>query len=158
MVLIGLYLNNAARTSYQELVVQQLLEGEPVSRFMTTSPTVVPMDLDLRRWVEDYVYRRPERIFPVCSNDHLAGVITTRALGRYPVGEWPRHSVAEVMNPDVDALTVAPGADAAVALEKMQKTGSNTLLVVESGRLVGVANFDDLVRFVERKREPEEGR
>jgi Zn-dependent protease len=51
--LIGLFLNHAARTSYQQVLIRQALQGEPVRHFMTTQPIVVPSSLDLRQWVED---------------------------------------------------------------------------------------------------------
>jgi len=110
--LIGLFLNNAARGSYQQVLVRQVLRGEPVSRFMTREPIVVPPALDLRGWVEDYVYRYHRKMFPVASKGHVEGVISTLALGRFPREEWAKHTVAEAMRQDVSALSIAPNADA----------------------------------------------
>src|SRR5579883_2412707 len=120
--LIGMFLYNAARTSYQQVLVRQMLGGEPVARFMNPRPIVVPPETDLRHWVEDYVYRHHRKAFPVSSNGHVEGVVTTDSLARYPRGEWDRHTVAEAMNPDVGAVSIAPGADALEALGKMQRT------------------------------------
>ena len=80
---------------------------------------VVPPDLDLRQWVEDYVYRYHHKTFPVSSNGHLEGLINTQALIRIPRSEWGLHTVAEVMRRDVGAISVSPRADALQALEKM---------------------------------------
>src|SRR5205814_484573 len=55
LVLIGMLLNNAARSGYEQVLIRQALEGEPVREFMNPQPVVVPADLDLRHWVEDYV-------------------------------------------------------------------------------------------------------
>ena len=89
MGLIGMFLNNAARASYQQIVLRQALQGEPVSRFMNLQPIVVPPSLDLKSWVEDYVYRYHRKTFPVASNGHLEGYVSTQALARFPrrVGE-----------------------------------------------------------------------
>jgi Zn-dependent protease len=156
--LIGMFLNNAARASYQQVIVRQLLQGEPVSRFMNPQPIVVPEELDLRRWVEDYVYRHHRKMFPVSSNGHLAGVIATEALVRYPREEWDRHTVAEAMNKDLGAVRIAPDADALEALGKMQRTGSSRLLVMDGDHLVGIVSLKDLLRFLELKIELEDGR
>ena len=139
--LIGLFLHGAARGGYQQVLVKQALRGEQVSRFMNREPIVVAPELDLRSWVEDYVYRYHRKLFPVASNGRLEGVIGTRALARYPREEWAKHTVAEAMRQDMDALSIPPDADALQALEKMQRTGSSRLLVLDGGRLVGIERF-----------------
>jgi Zn-dependent protease/CBS domain-containing protein len=153
--LIGMFLNVAAKSGYQQILIRQALQGQPVQRFMNSNPIVVPPSLDLLRWVEDYVYRYHHRAFPVASNGQLAGVITTQALGRIPRSEWAQHTVGEVMVPDLEAVTVGATADAMEALRKMQRTGSSRLLVTEGDRLVGIVSLKDLLRFLNLKLELE---
>ena len=78
--MIGLFLNNAAQISYQQVLVRQSLAGEPVRRFMNPNPIVVPGSLDLHDWVEHFVYRSPCEILPVVSNERLEGCVETSAL------------------------------------------------------------------------------
>jgi Zn-dependent protease/CBS domain-containing protein len=153
--LIGLFLNSAARSSYQQVLIRQALQGEPVRRFMNPQPITVPPSLDLRRWVEDYVYRYHRKAFPVVSDGHLDGIITTQALAQVPRAEWEQHTVAELMRHDVGPLTVRPDADALHALAKMQRTGSSRLLVTEGDRLAGIISLKDLLRFLNLKLELE---
>jgi CBS domain-containing protein len=154
-VLIGLFLYNAARGSYRQLLVRQALGGEPVSRFLDPEPVVVPPGLSLRDWVEDYVYRYRRRGFPVVGEGRLEGLITTGSLGGYPRESWGRHTVEEAMDRDVGALSISPGADAYEALERMQTLGSSRLLVTEGDRLLGTVGSKDLKRFLELKLETE---
>jgi Zn-dependent protease len=153
--LIGMFLNNAARSSYQQVVIRQALQGEPVSRFMNLQPIVVPPSLDLRSWVEDYVYRYHRKTFPVASNGHLEGYITTHALARFPRAEWDQHTVAEAMRQDLDAITILPNTDALDALSRMQRTGASRLLVSDGQRLLGIVSLKDLLRFLNLKMELE---
>jgi Zn-dependent protease/CBS domain-containing protein len=155
MGLIGLFLNNAARSSYQQLLVRQALEGEPVRQFMNPEPIVVPPSLDLRHWVEDYVYRYHRKTFPVASNGHLEGVISTRTLTQFPRSEWDHHTVGEAMRHDIRAISIPPDADALAALGKMQRTGSSRLLVTEGDHLLGIVSLKDLLRFLHLKIELE---
>jgi Zn-dependent protease/CBS domain-containing protein len=153
--LIGMFLNNAARGSYRQVLAREMLQGEPVRRFMNPEPVVVPPNLDLRRWVEEYVYRYHRKLFPVADDGRLAGVIGTRVLAEVPQEEWDRHTVGELMRPDVAALSVAPDTDALEALAKMQRTGFSRLLVTEGERLVGIVSLKDLLRFLQLKVELE---
>jgi Zn-dependent protease/CBS domain-containing protein len=154
---IGLFLNSAARSGYQQILIRQALQGEPVSRFMNPEPIVVPPTLDLRHWVEEYVYRYHRKGFPVAENSHLEGFISTQALSRVPRDEWDNHTVGEVMRQDTRAITIPPQADAMQALSKMQATGSSRLLVTEGDRLLGIVSLKDLLRFLNLKLHLENG-
>jgi Zn-dependent protease/CBS domain-containing protein len=149
--LIGMFLHNAARSTYQQVVVRELLQGEPVSHYMNTEPVVVPPSLDLQHWVDEYVYRYHRKAFPVASDGHLEGFISTRALSEIPREDWGRHTVGEVMRHDLKAVTIRPDADALAALGKMQRTGLSRLLVADQGRLVGIISLKDLMRLLQHK-------
>jgi Zn-dependent protease/CBS domain-containing protein len=150
-IFIGMFLNSAARSGYQNILVRQALQGEPVRRFMNPEPITVPPDLDLRTFVEDYVYRHHRKTFPVVRDGRLVGLVSTRDLAGYPRDAWAEHSVREVMHTDLEGLSIRPDNDALTALGKMQATGSSRLLVLEEGRLVGLVSLKDLLRFLDLK-------
>lgn len=150
-VLIGMFLNSAAGSSYQQVLIRQALQGEPVQRFMNRDPVVVPPSLDLLHWVDDFVYRYHHRAFPVASNGHLEGFVTTEALRRVPRAEWAGHTVGEVMGSNLRDVTIGPETAAWDALSKMQQTGAGRLFVTEGDRLVGIVSIKDLQHFLEMK-------
>lgn len=149
--LIGMFLNRAAQSSYQQVLLRQALGGEPVRRFMNPEPVVVAPSLDLRHWVEDFVYRYHRKAFPVASDGHLEGFVSTRALAAIPREEWDRHTVGEVMRRDLGPVTIAPEADALQALGKMQRAGTSRLLVTEGDHLIGIVSLKDLMKFFNTK-------
>lgn len=153
--LIGMFLNNAARTGYVQVLVRQALQGEPVRRFMTPAPIVVPPTADLLQWVEEYVYRFHRKTFPVVADGKLLGCVDVHALGSIPRSEWALHTVGEVMHRDVAERSIRPDADALDALRKMQQTGFSRLLVVDDDRLVGIISVKDLLQFFSLKIELE---
>jgi Zn-dependent protease/CBS domain-containing protein len=149
--LIGLFLNTAARSGYQQVLIRQALQGEPVRRFMSGDLITVPPTLSLRSWVEEYVYRYHRKTFPVAIGEHLEGVIDTAALAEVPRSEWEEHTVGEVMRGEAAALAVSPNSDALDALSKMHREGVSWLPVTEEGRLVGVVSLEGLLRFLNLK-------
>jgi CBS domain-containing protein len=153
--LIGLFLNGAARSSYQQVVVRQMFRGERVSRFMNPRPIVVRPSLDLKSWVEEYVLRYHHKLFPVAANGAIEGVIATQALASFPREEWAKHSVGEAMRRDVQSLSTSAETDALKALGKMQRTGSSRLLVMDGDSLVGIVSLKDLLSFFDLKLELE---
>ena len=149
--LIGMFLNTAARSSYQQVLVRQALQGEPVRRFMNADPISVPPSLDLHHWVDDFVYRFHRKSYPVVADGHLEGFIDTQRLANFSRSEWDAHTIGEVMRRDLGGMTIAPDADALDALGKMQRSGVTCLLVVDQGRLVGIVSLKDLLKFLNLK-------
>jgi CBS domain-containing protein len=149
--LIGMFLNNAAQGSYQQVLVRQTLHGEPVRRFMNRDPITVPPSLDLHHWVDDFVYRFHRKSYPVVADGHLEGFIDTQRLANLARSEWDAHTIGEVMRRDLSAMTIGPDADALDALGQMQRGGVTCLLVVDQGRLVGIVSLKDLLKFLNLK-------
>lgn len=149
--LIGLFLNNAAQSGYQQVVIQQVFRGEPVRRFMTPNPVVVSPWVNLRDWVDDYIYRYHHKCYPVVEHGKLEGVITTKQLEQVRREDWPEIAVATVMCRDLEQLSVAPESDAFEALQRMQRVDCSRLLVVDKGELVGILSLRDLLEFLDLK-------
>ena len=149
--MIGMFLNNAAQGSYQQVLVRQALQGEPLRRFMNTNPIIVPPTLSLLKWVDDYVYRFHRKFFPVGSDGRVEGFINTQTLTDIPRNEWDRRTVNDVMKRDLQDISISSDADALQALGKMQRTGSSRLLVMEDSKLVGILTLKDLLSFLDLK-------
>lgn len=153
--LIGLFLRDAARMGYQQLLLRQLLEGEPVRRFARADVVTVPPDLSLREFVDDLVYRDHFKMYPVVEGDRLLGMMTTRSLKEYPRDQWAAVRVGDAMTPPSDENTVEVDADALDALQKMGQ-GHSRLMVVSDGKLVGIVTLKDLLELFQLKIELEE--
>jgi len=154
--LIGLFLNNAARSSYQQLVMRQSLEGEKVSRFMEKNPVSVKRTLTLQELVEDYIYQYHFKMFPVMEKGKLIGCISTKELQKFPKSEWPNHTVGELASGCSKENSVKPDTDALKVLSLMKQTGKSRLMVVENGSLVGIIALKDMLDFISLKVELEE--
>ena len=154
-ILIGLFLNAAARGSYQQTLMRTTFEGARVDRFTVPDPVSVPPDLPLDRFVQDFAYRYHFSFFPVTEKDRLVGCVRTRDVKTIPVEDWPETTVSEIMNACHEANTVAPGTDAETALEKMQQSESGQLIVAENGRLAGLITLRDLLSHLAIRQELE---
>ncbi len=155
-VLIGFFLQGAAKMSYQQLLARQVLEGEPVRRFMQANPTVVPPDLSIKQLVEDYVYTFHYKMFPVVADGKLQGFISTQQIKSIPREEWANHTVGEFSTSFSRENNISPDTDALKALDIMSRTNSSRLLVTEGDRLVGILSLKDLLQFFSLKVELEE--
>lgn len=156
--LIGMFLRGAAQGSYQQLMVQRMLQGQPVRRFMNTNPVTVSPAISLEDLVENYIYKYHYKMFPVVDNYRdLLGCITTKEVKDIPRSEWGQYSVQAVMKPFCPEDTVTPDTDSVKALAMMRKSQNSRLMVVEDGHLVAVLTLKDLLNFLSAKLEMESG-
>jgi CBS domain-containing protein len=154
LVFIGLFLNGAARASYQHVVVEGLLAGIPVSRLMRTEvPSATPAT-SLESLVDDYLLKTDERAFPVLEGDELAGLVCLEDVRKVPRDRWPSTTFAEVMTPADRLATVTPGQEASEALHELSRRDVRQLPVVEGQQLVGMLRRRDLVRWLQLRTEP----
>jgi Zn-dependent protease/predicted transcriptional regulator len=155
--LIGMFVQGAAKASYQQLITRKALEGEPVERFMKTEPLTVPPSVSLENLVEDYIYRHHFKMFPVVDKTNkLTGCITTKQVKETPREKWPKKMVREVATPCSPENTINPKADAIKALSLMKKNGTSRLMVTEGDHLVGIIALKDLLEFLSLKVELDE--
>ncbi len=149
--LIGMFLQNATRMTYQQLITRQALAGEPVSRFMVKDPITVPPDISISELVENYIYKYHFKMFPVMEGNSLLGCIATRDVKGINREEWGRKTVRDLAPRCSPENTIEPGADAVKALSIMNRTNSSRLMVVEGQKLVGIITLKDLLRFLSIK-------
>jgi Zn-dependent protease/CBS domain-containing protein len=149
--LIGMFLRNSAATSYQQLLMKQMLSGESVYNFMNPNPISVPPYISLNQLVEDYIYKYHFKMFPVVESDKLIGCISISQIKQIPRERWREVTVGELAESYTSENTISPQADALKALSLMNRTGKTRLMVVENDRLVGVIALKDLLKFFSLK-------
>src|SRR5215216_3323640 len=149
---IGWFLVQAARSSYQELQLQQLLRGVKAEDVMAADLVRIPPELSLQEAVDDYFMRYDHGAFPVEEQGRTIGLLTLRGIRRVPREQWPTHRVRDHMVPLSDQVVVAPDARMDSVLGKLQDSQANRVLVVQDGEVVGIITPSDLTRWLRRWR------
>jgi Zn-dependent protease len=152
--LIGLFLRNASKMSYQNVLVKGALEGERVEKFMQTEPVVVASDLTIGQLVSDYIYKYHFKMFPVVKDSRALCCINMEDIKNIPEKDWGNHSVGEIAKPCSEDNSISVNENAIKALTVMNRTGNNRLMVLGgAGELVGMISMKDLVKFLSSKLE-----
>ena len=155
LVFIGWFLNSSASRSYQQVVVQDMLEDVPVRRIMRTNPPTVPPDISIANLVHEYVMGTDDHSFPVVDGGHLVGMICLHDVRDVPRAEWDTTLVRDVMTPEASLITVRPEEDAAEALQRLQQQDVRQLPVIRNGSLEGLVRRRDFVRWLQLESELE---
>ncbi len=149
LVFIGWFLNSSASRSYQQVVVQDILEDVPVRRIMRTNPPTVPPDVSIASLVHDFVMGTDDHGFPVVEGSDLVGLICLDDVREVPREEWDTTLVRDVMTPKDSLITVNPEEDAAEALQRLEQQDVRQLPVTKNGTLEGLLRRRDIVHWLQ---------
>jgi Zn-dependent protease/CBS domain-containing protein len=149
---IGWFLVQAARASYQDLQLRQLLGRVEAEEVMAGDLRRIPPELSLQDAVDDYFMRYDHGAFPVDEGGRTIGLLTLRGVRRVPRTQWPTHRVRDHMVPLGDQVVVAPEARMDGVLGKLQDGETGRVLVAQDGEVVGIITPSDLTRWLRRWR------
>ena len=148
LAFIGWFLNNAALTSYRQLLVREALEDVPVSRIMRRRWSAVPPEMPLEVLVDEHLMQGDERGFAVVRGGDLLGLVCLEDIRRIPRHAWSSTSVGDVMTPTDQLATIDIDADAAEALQSLSQSSVNQLPVFEHGAFVGLITREDILKWL----------
>jgi Zn-dependent protease/CBS domain-containing protein len=148
LILVGWFLLDAARSSYQQQVLQSALSGVRVRDIMTPNVVTISPDTTLQDAVDQYFLRLNHAAFPVAEDHTIRGILTLPHVRQVPRDRWPHTRASDVVDPIDNSDLMRPDADAWDALTAMATKDSGRLLVVDGGVLVGIISRTDIMRFL----------
>jgi Zn-dependent protease/predicted transcriptional regulator len=155
-LLIGAFLRSAAKASYRQHLVHEMLSDKTVREFMNSNPVTLPPNATLAQILDDYIYKYHFKLFPVVENGKLTGCVDIHNIKQIPREQWAEKTVREVVMPCDADNTVSPQMNAAKLVSKMVKPGgTGRYMVAENGRLLGMVSLKDLREFIDLKLEIE---
>jgi len=147
-VFLGWILHHAGQASYSQLLFQQAFSGVKIREIMTTDVHTVPPDLNIQDLVEKF-HRYKLGAFPVVYGSTLHGLVTLNQIKDIPREKWSYKTVAYIMTPLEECITVSPHEEAASIMTKMAVEHAGRVLVIENGELVGILTRTDMMRLLQ---------
>lgn len=151
LIFIGLFLRQAAESSFQMVALQHALRGVAVSEIMRKDPVGVSPNISLDDLVNDYFYHYRFTSFPVVDDGRLVGMVHINQVKDAPKDRWGQTPVRATMTPASETAAVTPDEDSFEAFRKMSQTGRQKIPVVQDGRLVGMLTARDILELLQIK-------
>ncbi len=145
---IGLFLENAASTSYRQVQWREALRGLTVSQVMLSDFSVISPTTTVNQLIQEYVFAKGQRYFLVADEGEMGGILTLQNIQGISQQNKDITQAKEIMTP-IDKLKIAhPDEDVLNVLERMNETGINQMPVVSAGRVIGLITRDNLMIFL----------
>ncbi|HKO93115.1 MAG TPA: site-2 protease family protein [Polyangiaceae bacterium] len=148
LLLIGWFLNHAARSSYQTLLVQQLLSHVAVRDLMRLQPARVPPEMRLAEFVRNHLLAGDQRVFPVERDGQLLGLVSFDDVRALPESNWSKLKLRDLMTSPAEFTMLQPDVPAARALQQLTEHKREQLPVGDGRRVLGLLVRGDVLRWL----------
>ena len=147
-IIIGWFLRNAARASYQQVLLRDALVGVTARQLAGHDCSLIPPDLNLMELVQQYVLPTGQSCFPVTRGAGLEGMVTVEQIRKVPRSRWQITSAQDVMTPAGKLKVAQADQDILSVLQEMSGENTNHIPVMEAGEVIGVIDREDIARVL----------
>jgi Zn-dependent protease/predicted transcriptional regulator len=144
---IGWFLFRAATASLVEGERSRLLRSTTAREVMSAPPPTIPADLQVAVALERYLAGHDGEAFPVMEGGHVVGFVSPRTARGVPLDRQIREAMVEGRG----VIEAGPDETMDAITGRLGQQQSQTVLVLDQGRLVGVIEREDLSRFLRRR-------
>jgi Zn-dependent protease/predicted transcriptional regulator len=145
LILIGWFLTHVARASYTQMITERSLRSVRVQDVMRTRFETVPGHISLEEFIEDYLLRSSQQLWPVTEGDRYVGTVSFSDVAKVSAQERRHRQVRELLTPLDERHSLAADELATAALRRLG--GDEPVAVVTNGRVVGLVRSGDILRW-----------
>ncbi len=158
-ILIGWFISGLAAMSYRQQVMEGELRDRKVSDLMRTHFESVEAGVPLPEFVDQYLLRSTQELWPVLDNDELVGVTSLARVTALPPEQRNDRVVRDVTVPVATMDSLDAEESARKAMQRLGQGGDEALPVVRSGQVVGLLKHSDVVKWMSLTRhgDPQSG-
>lgn len=148
MLFIGWFITQAAQTSYEQVLMNDMFRRICVREFMSKDVVVAEYFTDVKTLVEEYFYKYKYTLFPVRRIQEIMGIVSLDQVRRLDRTLWDETTTGSIALPLTEDLVVSPGDCVSKAMEKVFKNGIGRVLVLDEGQLVGIVSRTDILNYI----------
>ena len=154
LIMIAMFLRQAADASYRQAVTNQTSHDIRVCDVMTRDVVIVQADATLADLFERNFLHQHFICYPVMNAGVLVGYISIKDVARIDRDAWRDTSVQETMTRLTPENVLSPTDTIAYAISVMSGSDGGRLAVVQDGKLVGIVTRGDIMKSLRTRTGP----
>ena len=148
LILIGLFLENAARQGIFQNRVVRKLQTYQASELMQRNPPVVDAGMSLASLARGVLDLNPRVCYFVAEHGRLAGILSSFQIRSVHEALWDSTTAGQAMIPSARLRAVGPDRPASDVLLEMETDELTHMPVVEGGQVLGVIGRDRILNVL----------
>jgi Zn-dependent protease/CBS domain-containing protein len=148
LIFIGWFLNDAARASYQQVLLRDALIGITARQVTDYDCPLIPPHLNLMELVQQHILPTGRSCFLISWGAELEGMVTLQQIKKVPRTRWAITTVQDIMTPASKLKVAYADQDILSVLQEMNGESANHIPVIEAGKIIGIINREDIARFL----------
>ena len=148
LIFIGWFLRDAARASYQQVLLRDALIGITARQVTDYDCPLIPPHLNLMELVQQHILSTGQSCFLISWGAELEGMVTLQQIKKVPRTRWAITSVQDIMTPASKLKVAYADQDILSVLQEMNGESANHIPVMEAGKVIGIINREDIARFL----------
>jgi Zn-dependent protease/CBS domain-containing protein len=148
LIFIGWFLNDAARASYQQVLLRDALIGITARQVTDYNCPLIPPHMNLMELVQQHILPTGHSCFLISWGAELEGMVTMQQIKKVPRSRWATTSVQDIMTPASKLKVAYSDQDILSVLQEMNGESANHIPVIEAGKIIGIINREDIARFL----------
>jgi Zn-dependent protease/predicted transcriptional regulator len=146
LVILAIFIYFGAGEEERGTKVSESFTGIKVRDLMTEEISFVSPDISVRQLL-DKMLEEKHIGYPVMRGDQLVGVVTLSDAAKVPQDRQQEVMVSQIMTEDI--ISVTPDTEVLEAIRALNARGVGRLMVIDSGRMVGIVTRTDLMRALQ---------
>jgi len=148
LLLIGWFLSHLATASYSQALTQRLLAPLKVRDLMRTRFESVPASLAAGDFVNDYLLRSSQQLWPVLDGERAAGLVSVEEIKGLPEAQRAQRRLGELMRSLDEVPSLRENDTALDASRLLDRLGDQPVPVRRGDQVVGLLRGSDLLRWI----------
>jgi Zn-dependent protease/CBS domain-containing protein len=148
LIFIGWFLSNAAKASYQQVLLHDALTGITVRQVTDYDCPLIPPHMNLMELVQQHILPTGRSCFLISWGAELEGIVTQQQIKKVPRSRWAITPVQDIMTSASKLKVAYADQDILSVLQEMNGGSANHIPVMETGKIIGVINREDIARFL----------
>jgi Zn-dependent protease len=148
LIFIGWFLRDAARASYQQVLLRGALIGITARQVTDYDCPFIPPHLNLMEIVQQYILPTGRTCFLISRGAELEGIVTQQQIKEIPRSRWINTTAQDIMTPANKLKVAYANQELLSVLQEMNGESANHIPVMEAGKVIGVINREDIARFL----------